>query len=124
MTCDDGTLPENSPALRWTQLLVESSTKIGCPLDSPNNYKQLLTGAGFTNIVLTEYKWPMNSWPKDPKYKELGVWVYENIQQGLQALSLALFTKALGWTLQEVEVFLMEVRKDMKDKTKHGYWKL
>jgi hypothetical protein len=28
--------------------------------------------AGFTDVVQTVYKWPMNRWPKDRKYKELG----------------------------------------------------
>jgi hypothetical protein len=35
---------------------------------------------------------------------------------------MALFTRGLGWTKEELEVFLVEVRKSMKDKSIHGYY--
>lgn len=51
-----------------------------------------------------------------------GLWNYENLGNGASGLSLALFTRALGWTPEEVEVFLVDVRKDMKNKNIHGWW--
>jgi hypothetical protein len=35
----------------------------------------------------------------------LGMWTLENTTTGLQGLSLALFTRALGWTPEELEAF-------------------
>jgi hypothetical protein len=35
---------------------------------------------------------------------------------------MALFTRALGWTAEEVEVFLVGVRNDMKNPSVHGWW--
>ncbi len=122
ITCDDGTLPEGSAVVRWNNLLNEASTKFGAGLDSAKHYKQQLADAGFTNIVLTEYKWPMNPWPKDRKYKELGAWVHENMNESLQALTLALFNRVLSWTPEEIEVFLVDVRKDFRNRQMHGYW--
>lgn len=52
----------------------------------------------------------------------LGLWTYENLGNGASGLSLALFTRALGWTQEEVEVFLIEVRKDMRNRAVHGWW--
>lgn len=72
MDCDDGTLPEDSAVLRWTKLLHEASNKLGSSLGSAEKYKEQLADAGFTNIVQVEYKWPMNTWPRDRKHKELG----------------------------------------------------
>jgi hypothetical protein len=46
----------------------------------------------------------------------------ENFSTGLSGLSMALFTRGLGWTKEELEVFLVEVRKSMKDKSIHGYY--
>lgn len=46
----------------------------------------------------------------------------ENIAGGLSGLSMALYTRELGWDPQELEVFLVNVRKDLKDRSKHGYW--
>jgi hypothetical protein len=42
--------------------------------------------------------------------------------EGLQGISLALFTRVLGWTAEELEVFLVDVRKQFKNKSVHGYW--
>jgi len=39
--------------------------------------------------------------------------------EGLEALSLFLFTKVLGWSSEDVEGFLPEVRKDFHKKEYH-----
>jgi hypothetical protein len=45
-----------------------------------------------------------------------------NIEAGIQALSLMLFTNVLGWLAPEVETFLVGVRKDLRNKSIHAYW--
>lgn len=50
------------------------------------------------------------------------MWALENISAGLQGLSLALFTRGLGWSAEELEVFLVDVRKDMRNNRIHSYW--
>jgi hypothetical protein len=52
----------------------------------------------------------------------LGLWNLENTNIGLEGFSMAPFTRALGWTKQEVEVFSVGVRNEMKDKRIHAYW--
>ena len=51
-----------------------------------------------------------------------GLWAHENISAGLQGLSLALFTRGLGWSTESLEVFLADVRKDMRNPRIHSYW--
>jgi hypothetical protein len=46
----------------------------------------------------------------------------ENFSAGLSGLSIAVFTRGLGWTQEETELFLIEVRKSMKDLNIHGYY--
>lgn len=46
----------------------------------------------------------------------------ENVTRGISAFSLALFTRGLGWDCEAVEAFLVEVRKDIRDRSKHIYW--
>ena len=50
------------------------------------------------------------------------MWTFENLGNGLSGLSMALFTRALGWSPAELKVFLAEVRKQMRDRSIHGYW--
>lgn len=45
----------------------------------------------------------------------------QNVLEGLQGFSMAIFTKGLGWRSEEVEVHLAEVRKDWLDRKKHTY---
>ncbi|KAK0649532.1 S-adenosyl-L-methionine-dependent methyltransferase [Cercophora newfieldiana] len=122
LVADDDTLTEDSALLKWNRLLVEASEKLGRPLNSCKNYKKQLTAAGLINIVETQFMWPMNTWPEDHKHKNVGAWSAENFSQGVQAVSLMLFTNVLGWTKDQVEVLLVEVRKDVKNKGIHGYW--
>lgn len=119
---DDGTVPPDSAIKRWGDLSLEASKVLKRPLDSAKLYKEQLASAGFTNIVETKYKWPQTSWPKERKYKEMGMWSYHDICGEISGLSLALFTRGLKWKAEELEVFLVDVRKDFANKQLHGYW--
>ena len=72
MASDDGTLSQDSALYRWSVLLNEAATKLGSSLDSAMSYKKQLTDAGFVNVTESVHKWPMNTWPKQAKHKELG----------------------------------------------------
>lgn len=102
----------------------EAATKMGSGLDSGLRYKNQLAKAGFVNIVEEPYKWPMNCWSQDREAKELGAWGNANLVGGVQGLSLALFTNVLGWARNELELFLVDVRRDLSNRNIHGYWRV
>ncbi|KAM0547770.1 hypothetical protein ACHAPJ_010231 [Fusarium lateritium] len=121
ITCDDGTLPSNSQILRSGQLSIEASAKLGRAINLAPKYKNFFEKAGFTDVVERQFKWPINEWPKDKHYKDLGRWSYANINNGLEGLLLALFTRLLGWTADEVQVFCTAMRKELRDRSIHAY---
>ncbi|KAJ4250154.1 hypothetical protein NW762_011967 [Fusarium torreyae] len=123
-TSDDETVSKDSAVYKWSTLMNEAATKMGSALDSGLHYKDQLIQAGFVNVVEKSYKWPMNTWPREKKMKELGAWGNVNLVGGVQGLSLALFTKVLGWNIDELELFLVDVRKDLCNKDLHGYWRV
>lgn len=51
-----------------------------------------------------------------------GAWTHENTFSNLSGMSVAIFTRALGWSPEELEVFLVDVRKDLKNPRIHAYW--
>jgi hypothetical protein len=51
--------------------------------------------------------------------KEIGAWHHVVKSEGLEAVSLKPFTNVLGWTQEEVLVFLSKVRAELKDKSIH-----
>lgn len=119
---DDNTLDHSSALWKWNQCMIEASANLGRPLDIGGSYKEIVIAAGFEEVEERYYRWPQNRWPKDPKYKELGLWTCANIVNGLEGLSMALFTRGLGFTKDEVLAFLVEVRKDMRNTCMHSYW--
>lgn len=119
---NDKSFPKDCAIKKWANLIVEGTTNLGKPATCAEDYKKWLEEIGFENVVEVQYRWPQNGWPKDPKMKELGMWMLENFSNGLSGLSMAVFTRGLGWTQEELEVFLIEVRKSMKDTSVHGYW--
>lgn len=51
-----------------------------------------------------------------------GALVLQNMLDGLEALSLMLLTKQFNWTVAEVDAFLTDVKKDLRDTRIHAYW--
>ena len=119
---DDDTVTPSTPLLKWGELMIQAYRKLGHVAESAISYKQQMEEAGFVDVVEVVHKWPSNTWPKDPEHKEIGMWNYMNILQGLQGFTMAPFTRGLGWSPAQVEVFLVDVRKDLKDRKIHAYW--
>lgn len=122
MKSDDGTLTEDNALFKWNKLLEEAAIKLGRPFEQTDKFKDIMAEVGFTNIVATRFKWPTNRWAKDKKYKELGAWNNENTSIALESLTMAPFTRGLGWSSEEVNAFLPKVRSDLNDPKIHAYW--
>ncbi|KAF9877429.1 methyltransferase domain-containing protein [Colletotrichum karsti] len=119
---DDGTLKPDSALSKCIDYMYQASIIFGRPYQEIPALVKVLEDVGFVDVRLDSFKWPTNSWPKDPKHKELGMWNYENIGNGFEALTMGPFTRAHGWTKEEVQVFLVDVRNDMKNRSIHAYW--
>lgn len=123
--------------------MLEASRNLGCPLDSVDSVKDQMIEAGFVDVDQKNYCWPMNQWPKNAILKKIGkvdatatirqglepadrqvvgVWTYHDFTTSLSGISLALFTRGLSWSRDELEAFLVDVRKDMKNTSYHAYW--
>ena len=109
-TSDDDTLEIDNPAYRASVLYTKAAEVGGRPNNLAPYYKSYLERAGFVDVVEKRFKWPLNEWPKDPYYKELGSWTRENLDVGIEAMLMALFTRFLGWSSDEVLVFCAQFR--------------
>ncbi|KAF6826822.1 methyltransferase domain-containing protein [Colletotrichum musicola] len=122
MKCDDGTMTDDFVPLRWHLLLIEASGKMGRPCTVPPLFEQMLTDAGFVDVEVRREKWPINGWAKDPRMRELGEWCQASALSGIEAVSLALFTRVLGWSVLQTSVFCAEVRNAHKAIGVHAYY--
>ncbi len=114
----------DSAIARWHQALSDASVQFGRPLHSVEAELAALGEAGFVDITQRRYAWPIGSWPRDRKLKEIGRWHALNMDMGLEALSLALLTRVMGWTQAEVLALCAEVRKDIRNPKIHAYWNM
>lgn len=84
----------------------------------------MMIDAGFVDVEEHILKLPVGPWPKNKRLKNIGLFEMVNMDEGLEGLTIMLFTRALKWTQEEVQLFLTQVRKDAKDKSIHSYYHL
>lgn len=120
--CDDDSIPEDAHVRKFSDLMEQASSKFGASLTDPTRWKGWLEARGYTNVTEKVFKLPFNPWAKDPRMKLLGMWEMENLLTGLDAMVTRMFQKGLGWSREEVIVFLALLRKEIKNPKLHGYW--
>ncbi|KAL2198336.1 S-adenosyl-L-methionine-dependent methyltransferase [Corynascus similis CBS 632.67] len=117
---EDGSLKEDSKILFWINTLLEAARKIGrepCPGPKLEGW---VKDAGFTNVTHHRFRFPIGTWPKDPKMKQVGMYNISQVMTGLEGFSLRLYCDVLGWKKDEVLVLLAQVRSELKDPKIHA----
>ncbi|KAI3545095.1 hypothetical protein CSPX01_05301 [Colletotrichum filicis] len=128
-SCDDGTLdPTTSALARYCNLLHEASVMLGRPYQEIPKLADVMRDPeiGFVDVEVRVFKWPTNGWPaadteEGRRLKEVGVWSGENIVAGLEGFAMAPFTRAFGWSKEDVDAFLVDVKREMRDESIHAY---
>lgn len=127
--CDDDTLPPRDPDFNssyafqnWVQYCQAGTRMVDRPLRIAHKMADWMREAGFVDVQERVTKVPLNPWPKDRELKTLGVWSQTNWLDGLAGFTYTPFgARGLGWTQEEMEVFLVDVRKSIKDRSVHTY---
>lgn len=107
---------------RWNDLVIEGVRRMGKNANACLRYKSQMQEAGFVDVREERRAVPGNPWAKGEEQKMLGMMQMENILDGLHGISIGLFTKMLGMSTQEVEVLLVDVRKDLRNTKIHFYY--
>ncbi|KAH6974740.1 S-adenosyl-L-methionine-dependent methyltransferase [Ilyonectria destructans] len=118
---DDGTAETATDARLWMKNICEGAAKFGKPLDCAPQWKEKLKDAGFVDIQQEIHKIPIGSWPKDPRLKEIGT--FQSIQelQVIDSYTPGVFSRVLGWSDIEIQVFMAKVKNDLKNPSIHLY---
>ncbi|KAM5526678.1 Phosphoethanolamine N-methyltransferase 3-like protein 1 [Fusarium oxysporum f. sp. phaseoli] len=118
---DDGTT-ELEPAFQtWRKLYEEGGKKLGNPTFVHGLQRQAIEEAGFTGVKVTDYKFPIGDWPKDPKLAEIGQYVKATLENDLEGYTVDLWHVACKWPEDEYQVFLMSLRKAIRNPKVHSY---
>ena len=139
---EDGSLKEEHDVQKWITELLQASRNFGRnPCPGPK-LEGLMKDAGFENVTVHMFKLPIGPWPKDshlvsegeqndylqnrqaqaadPSQKTVGSWNLVQVEAGLEAFSLRLFTQLLGWKAENVQTLLANVRKDIRNPKIHA----
>lgn len=118
---DDGSLKETHDVMRWDRIFLDAANQTGREVSPGPRLEGWVKEAGYVNVVARTFKFPIGPWPRDPTLKEVGLYNLIQIENGLEAFTLRLFTGVLGWEPDEVRVLLEKVRRDLRDKSIHSY---
>ena len=112
---------EGTPLRKFSDLMLEGAQKLGKDFTHAPKYKSYFEAAGFVDVVEHQFQWPFNTWPKGSYHKRLGMWYNQDMQDGLSGMAMATLTRAHNMTREQVEAFLVDVRRDINDKRIHSY---
>ncbi|KAF5873055.1 putative tam domain methyltransferase protein [Botrytis fragariae] len=122
--CDDESMTETWPFLEWIEFVEKAAIKAGRPMNIAKNLKSWYEAAGFVDVQEKVFKLPVNPWSKDKHLHNLGEMSEENWLACLSSFSMALFSRILNWKQEQIEVYLVNVRKSIPNRNVHAYNKI
>ncbi|TQN67673.1 Secondary metabolism regulator LAE1, partial [Colletotrichum shisoi] len=111
---DDGTFTDEHATAKWMASFSEACSAMGRDTDVAPRLGAMVADAGFENSYSQRIKAPLGPWAKDRHHQDVGMMNLVLTMDGLEALSLKLFSELLGRTQAEILVELAMVRKELK----------
>ncbi|KAF3942004.1 hypothetical protein ABW19_dt0204382 [Dactylella cylindrospora] len=122
--CDDNSMPDDSYLARWAENARVAGELSGTTFNVAGNVGKWCEEAGFVEITQKMFKIPIGPWPKDRNEKNIGNFNLVNMLGACEGFSLALHTKYLNFTVDELRAFLEKVKLDLTNRRYHTYFRL
>ncbi|KAE8385368.1 S-adenosyl-L-methionine-dependent methyltransferase [Aspergillus alliaceus] len=116
----NGEFKPGCPLDRWCTESIDGLNSVGLVASPGPKLKQWLKDAGFVNVQEKIIPIPVGAWPKDKRLKTVGALNFHQFFEGVDGMSLRIFTDMKGWKPEELRVFLADVRKDLKNPRLHA----
>jgi len=87
----------------------------GRPLQLGPHLVSFQQDAGLHDVTEKIYRIPVGTWPEEPKQRDIGARYLLGVLQGMEGFTTVLFTKALGWSLEDTSAFVEEAKRDLRD---------
>jgi SAM-dependent methyltransferase len=122
--CDDGTVDLEPNLKVFKKIFEEGGKLINTPFFVYDMQVKGFEEAGFEEIHTVDYKIPVGDWPKDPKLREVGKYVRACLENDLEGYTLMMWKDVLQWPKDEYQMFLLSLRKAIKNPKIHSYMKV
>ncbi|KAF9874910.1 umta methyltransferase family protein [Colletotrichum karsti] len=117
---EDGSYTPEHATYKWMNTFVGACESTGRDPSVGPKLEGWVRSAGFDNVVAQGSKVPLGIWPKHPYYKQLGWMNLKLTLDGLEALSLKLFSEMLNWTEEKITEELEKVRAELQSGVFHA----
>lgn len=114
-------MPEDYAYRKFISVAIEGFAVFGVDVLAIEKNAPLLAATGFDRVEEKVWKIPIGTWPRDRKLKTVGLYNRCMIYDALNAVGMAPLTRGLGWSAEEVEVFLVDVRRSLMNAGVHSY---
>lgn len=110
-------IPEDNAILRWTALLKRGMQRMGSTLEVDfDKIASLMHEVGFVDVVIKPFKVPVGTWPRDQTLKQAGSVQLVAMLEGMEGLSLAIFTRCLEWSIDDTKKLIEEAKQEFTRK--------
>ncbi|UNI24088.1 hypothetical protein JDV02_009865 [Purpureocillium takamizusanense] len=109
----------------WARV-TEGLNTLGVNLDMAASglLSSMMREVGFVNVTERIFHVPIGTWPKNKVLKTVGLYWRTILLDGIQAIALGPLTRGLHWEREQVELFLMDVRRGYQDNSALMYMPL
>ncbi|KAI1734804.1 S-adenosyl-L-methionine-dependent methyltransferase [Xylaria scruposa] len=113
--------PEDCALQLWCDKLMEAARLAGRDWDVATRYAQMLGELGFVNVTERREAIALSPWVKGTHNKQLSLLLQHDVLNMLEPISMALFTRVLGWEAKKVTDCLELVKRDVQNTRIHAY---
>lgn len=109
--------PSEHPVAQYWAYIEEGLAALGVdfPAAAGGKLAAKMQAAGFINVTERIFHVPLGTWPKNQVLKTVGLYWRTILTDGLQAIALGPMTRGMGWSREQIEVFLISVRSAYAD---------
>ncbi|KAK7419067.1 hypothetical protein QQX98_003569 [Neonectria punicea] len=126
MQSDDDTVPKDSAMAGWGKTFIEAGKKLGRTFTvvDDNTQEEGMQAAGLVNIESRIFKVPIGRWPKDPSFRNVGLFAQESLEGDTEGHVQHVAALAWGWSKEEVVLYCTKLRKEIRSNKHHPYYRI
>ncbi|OTB03948.1 hypothetical protein M426DRAFT_59510 [Hypoxylon sp. CI-4A] len=113
----NNSLTQDHPVSQYWKYVDEGLETLGVNFrfSDEGRIAALMRQCGYVNVTEKVFHIPIGTWPKNKTLKSVGLYWKTILVDGIQAIALGPMTRGLHWRREEVETFLVSVRKGYND---------
>ncbi|KAJ4414997.1 hypothetical protein N0V85_002905 [Neurospora sp. IMI 360204] len=122
---NDDSIAKGSALEQYGILFKEAGKRLGLTQTTAEDNLQEngLKAAGFVNLTVKEFKMPTSPWPQDQNLKDVGLFASTAVSGDIEGIVQYVCGNVMGWSQEEMAICTAHLRKELKDKSIHGYWR-